>query len=85
MRLRLQGGGEGDLAFAGLEGARVRVVIVGFGADDDGDGDLLADDEGGGEVQDGFERRQWGAAVDGEEGGEVVQDGGVEHGPLEPA
>ena len=82
MRLRLQGGGDADLALAGLEVA-VRVAM-GFGADDDGDGDLFSDDDGGGEVEDGFERRRWGA-VDGEEGGEVLQDGGVEHGLLEPA
>ena len=82
IRLRLQCGGEADLALAGLELA-VRVVM-GFGADDDGDGDLLSEDEGGREVQDGFERRQWGAA-DGEEGGQVLQDRGLEHGPLEPA
>ena len=80
--LRLQCGGDADLALTGLKLA-VQVVL-GFGADDDGDGDAFSDDEGGWEVQNGFERRQWGT-VDGKEGGEVLQDGGVEHGPLEPA
>ena len=55
IRLRLQYRGDADLALAGLELA-VRVVL-GFGTDDDSDGDLLSDDEGGGEVKDGFERR----------------------------
>ena len=85
IRLCVQCGGEADLALGGFELAG-RVVVGGFffGADDDGDGDLLSEDEGGGDVQDGFERWRW-SAVDGEEGGQVLQDRGVEHGPLEPA
>ena len=53
-------------------------------ANNDSDGDWFSDDEGGGQVQDGFERRKRGA-VDGEEGGKILQDGGVEHGLMEPA